>query len=158
MIFFSAVVIKIGVNPCVNVPEEVMEKLFIKSGKKSGPIQIKGKLNGKKFIQTVVKYQGAWRLYLNGEMRKAASIDTGDVAEVQLAFDPAPRNFPVPPKLMEAFDKNKKVKSVFDKLSPSRQKEITRYLSSLKSAESVDRNIRKIISHLSGKESFAGRK
>jgi uncharacterized protein YdeI (YjbR/CyaY-like superfamily) len=52
--------------------------------------------------------------------------------------------------------KNKKVKTVFDSLSPSRQKEIIRYINFLKTEASVDRNISKVIGFLSGKDRFAG--
>ncbi|MEO5572369.1 MAG: YdeI/OmpD-associated family protein [Bacteroidia bacterium] len=43
------------------------------------------------------------------------------------------------------------------KLSPYRQKEIMRYLNSMKTEESVKRNIAKIILHLTGGHAFAGR-
>ena len=119
---------------------------------------MKGKLNGKPFIQTLVKYSGAWRLYLNTPMRKAAGIDVGDLAHVQIDFDNKPRLIPMHIKLASALERNRKAKEIFEKLAPSRQKEIIRYINHLKSEESIGRNILKIVQHLTGTESFAGRK
>jgi hypothetical protein len=154
---FSATIKIIGINPYVFIPEYVLEELFIRAGKSKGAIPVKGKLNGKPFIQTLVKYSGAWRLYLNTPMRKAAGIDVGDVAHVEIDFDSKPRVIHIHTKLATAFRRNKKAKQVFDSLSPSRQKEIVRYINHLKTDESIERNIKKIIQHLTGKKTFAGR-
>lgn len=154
---FSAKILKIGINPYVLLPAEVLNTLFDQSGKDKGPIPVRGTLNGKEFTQTLVKFSGKWRLYLNTPMRQAAGIDVGDTADVKIEFDPGPRLTPMHPKLLHALSQNKKAKAAFEKLVPSRQKEITRYLNFLKTEESVVRNIEKVIRHLSGKERFAGK-
>jgi hypothetical protein len=154
---FSSRIFKIGINPVVNVPQRVLKELFKQAGKTRGPIPVKGKLNGKAFTQTVVKFQGAWRLYLNTPMRKAAGIDEGDMAHVEINFDSKPRLTPMHPQLKALLSKNKKAKQVFEKLSPYRQKEISRYLNNLKSEESVKKNMEKVIAHLLGKGRFVGR-
>lgn len=150
---FSQRILKLGINPCVNVPQRVLEGLFKQAGANSGPIPVRGKLNGKRFTQTVVKYQGAWRLYLNTKMRVAADVDEGDKAKVEIAFDPTPRVVPMHPLLRRTLSKNKNARNAFEKLSPSRQKEILRYLHSLKTHESVIRNVQNIIVLLMGRES-----
>jgi hypothetical protein len=157
MLSFSAKIQIIGVNPYVLLPKKVLEGIFKQAGKNKGAIQVKGTLNKKPFLQNLVKYSGKWRLYLNGPMRIAAGIDVGDTAHVKIEFDPKPRIIPVHPKLEAALKKNKKAKEVFDQLSPSRQKEIVRYISFLKSEGSVDKNIKRAIHFLSGKERFVGR-
>ena len=53
---------------------------------------------------------------------------------------------------------NPKAKKVFDQLSASKQKEIIKYISFLKTEESIERNIIKAISFLNGENSFVGRK
>lgn len=135
----------------------MLKELFKQAGKTRGPIPVKGKLNGKPFTQTVVKFQGAWRLYLNTPMRQAAGIDEGDIAHVEMEFDNKPRLTPMHPQLKALLSKNKKLKTVFDKFPPYRQKEISRYLNNLKSAESVKKNMERVIQHLSGKGRFVGR-
>jgi hypothetical protein len=142
---FSAKIAKIGINPYVGLPEEVLENIFEQAGKARGPIPVRGTVNGKPFIQTLVKYQGAWRLYINGIMREAAGIDVGDEVHIWLEFDPTPRMEPIHPKLERALAKNKSAKAAFEKLVPSRQKEILRYLNSMKTEETMDRNIERVI-------------
>lgn len=153
---FSAKILKIGINPYVLVPAAALKTLFEQAGKNKGPIAIKGTLNGKPFIQHLVKYSGKWRLYLNTPMRKAAGIDVGDMATVYLEFDPVPRTITMHPKLKQALEKNSKANAAFTKLTPSYQKEIIRYISNLKTEISVDRNIAKAIQHLLGKQRFIG--
>src|SRR5262245_51173470 len=148
---FSARIFIIStINPVVDVPDGVLEYLFKKAGKRTGAIAVKGKLNGAKFTHNIVKYEGAWRLYLNGPMRKAAGIDTGDMAHVEIDYDDAPRVEPMPELLEKALKKNKTARAEFEKLSPSRQKEIKRYLNSMKTEESLVRNVEKVVKHLVG--------
>ncbi len=152
MMSFTAKILIIGINPYVGIPEEVLSGLFLQAGKSKGPIPVRGTLNGEGFKQTLVKYRGAWRLYLNTPMRQNAGIDVGDNAVVEIEFDPEPRIVPMHPKLARALSRNKEAKAAFEKLTPSRQKEILRYLNSMKTDESLVRNIEKVIQHLSGKK------
>jgi len=154
---FSSKIQIIGVNPYVLLPSTLLKYVFQKAGKDKGAIPVQLKIGGKDFIQNLVKYSGKWRLYLNGPMRKAASKDVGDTIDIQIDFDPKPRTTPVHPKLKKAFKENPTAKKAFEKLSPSRQKEILRYINFLKSEESVDKNIKRAISHLVAKQSFVGR-
>jgi len=154
---FSAKIFRIGINPYVLIPAPVLNEIFKKANKNKGPIPVRGELNGHSFIQTLVKYAGKWRLYLNGPMRKGAIAGVGDVVVVEIGFDPRPRKIELHPKLKAAFGKNKRVAGVFSKLPPSRQKEIIRYIANLKSEESVEKNVKRVIGFLSGRERFVGR-
>ena len=104
---FSAKIFKIGINPYMLLPNAVLNDLFRESGKSKGPIPVRGTLNGKPFIQTLVKYRGKWRLYLNTPMRKAAGIDVGDVGVVKIEFDPAERTVSLHPELQKALNQNR---------------------------------------------------
>lgn len=156
---FSAKIYIISkINPVVDVPDDVLEYLFAKAGKRTGAIPVKGKLNGAAFTHNIVKYAGAWRLYLNGPMREAAKIDgtgDGETAKVEIGYDPVERITPMPPALEKALKKNKAARAEFDKLSPSRQREIQRYLNSMKTEESLVRNVEKVIKHLIGEPTDA---
>jgi hypothetical protein len=145
---FSAKIAKIGINPYVSLPEKVLESIFEQAGKTKGPIPVRGTINGKPFTQTLVKYQGAWRLYINGMMREAAGVDVANEANIKIEFDPAPRAEPIHPKLEAALTKERTAKRAFENLIPSRQKEILRYLNSMKTEESLDRNIERVIKQL----------
>jgi hypothetical protein len=148
---YSARIAKIGINPYTYVPKDVLDGLFEQSGKTKAPIPVRGTINGKGFIQTLVKYQDAWRLYINGEMRQAAGVDVGDEAHIKIEFDPEPRIESIPTKFGNALSKNLAARTAFEKLAPSRRKEMLRYLNSMKTETSLERNIEKIIQHLLGK-------
>lgn len=147
---FSAKIYKIGINPVVDPPDDVLEVLFEQTGRSKGPIPVSGRLDGADFIQTLVKYQGVWRLYINGEMLKASGLKSGDMAKVEIEFDPHPRLVPMPRQLKTAFGQNKQANDAFASLSPSRRKEILRYLGSLKTVESLERNVENVIRQLAG--------
>lgn len=146
---------KIGINPVVDPPDRVLEAIFEQAGKSKGPIPVRGKLNGSEFIQTLVKYQGAWRLYVNGPMLKDSGLVVGDRAKIEIEFDPRPRDVPAPPKFAAALKKDKLAKLAFEELSPSRQKEILRYLSFLKTDAALKTNIDRTLRHLRGERAEA---
>lgn len=149
---FSAKIEIIGINPFVHLSKPVLNFIFKQADKDKGPIPVRGKLNGHPFKQTLVKYKGHWRLYLNTPMRENAGIDVGDMAKVEIEFDPTPRTVPVFKPLVLALIKDKRAQLAFEKLAPSHQKEIYRYFNQLKSAETRTKNIEKIIRHLLGQQ------
>lgn len=157
MHFFKAKIQIIGVNPYVLLPAAILKEIFKAAGREKGSMPVQGTIDGHRFIQTLVKYSGKWRLYLNTPMRKAAKKEVGDWIEVAIEIDRNERIIPIHPKLSAALKKNQKAKIVFDQLSPSRRKEIVRYIANLKSAEAVERNVEKAISFLQGKTRFVGR-
>lgn len=149
---FSATIYKIGINPVVDPPELVLCKLFDQAGRSKGPVPVTGKLNGAEFIQTLVRYRGAWRLYVNGPMLKASGLKVGDIAKVEIEFDARPRETPMPPRFAKALQKDKAAKEAFELLTPSRKKEVLRYLGFLKTDESLERNIARVMAHLRGEK------
>lgn len=154
---FSAKIQIIGINPYVLVPSEVLKYIFEKAGKDKGAIPVKLRLRRQDFIQNLVKYSGKWRLYLNTPMRDVAGKEVGDMIDIKIDFDEKPRTTSMHPKLLEALKKNLTAKSAFEKLSPSRQKEILKYINFLKSETTVDKNIKRAITHLTTNKPFIGR-
>ena len=147
---FSATIHKIDINPYVQVPDDILRKLQQDANKEKGPIPVKGTLQGKPFSTTVVKFRVLWRLYLNTDMHRAANVDVGDHVTINIQVDHTPRTVTAPRRFTLALSKNKRAKDAFQKLAPSRQKEILRYLNSLKQAETLERNIEKVIQFLQG--------
>ena len=154
---FKAKIEIIGVNPFVFLPERVLQKVFRHAGKDKGKIPVKMKIDGHEFTQTLIKWSGSWRLYLNTPMRKAAQKDVGDVANFEIAYDPIERAVPMHPKFEKSLRENTEAKKVFDSLRPSLQLEINRYLGSLKTESSVDRNVTRAIQFLLGNGRFVAR-
>jgi bacteriocin resistance YdeI/OmpD-like protein/uncharacterized protein DUF1905 len=154
---FKADIEIIGINPFVFVPDRILKNIFKQAHKDKGPIPIRGTINGQPYKQTLVKYRGAWRLYINTTMLNNSPKRIGETVVVEVDFDPISRDIKPHPKLVMAFKENKEAKKVFDNLPPSRQNEIVRYISFLKTEKSVVRNIQKAIDHLVGKNRFVGR-
>lgn len=154
---FKATIELIGINPFVFVPEKILAEVLQKAGKEKGPIPIKGTINKIPYRQTLVKYAGHWRLYINTIMLKDSPKRIGETITISIVFDPDDRKLSMHPRLAKALAKNKEANKNFKQLPASRQQEIIRYISNLKTAESVERNILKAINFLSGNGSFVGR-
>lgn len=138
-ISFTGQIHKLGINPCVDVPSNVIE-FFGKT-----KIPVIAEINKYKFKTTIIKYSGEYRLYINGLTIKGAKVQVGDVVNIEIEYNPIEEKFPVPSELKEAFIKDKKLKVMFDKLAPYRRKEILRYLGFLKTSESRQRIVNKLI-------------
>lgn len=154
---FKAEIDIIGVNPFVFVPDKILNNLFKQAGKEKGAIPVKGTLNGNSYKQTLVRFKGAWRLYINTTMLKNSPRRVGESITLTIEFDASDRSIKPHPLLAKAMKNNIEAKKVFDKLTPSRQKEIIRYISFLKTEESIIRNIDRVIGFLCGNGRFVGR-
>jgi hypothetical protein len=146
---FSAKIKKVGINPYVDPPKRVTAPFKIRDY-----IAVKGTINGKKFAQTLVPVGGGkHRLFINGVMRAAANVDVGSWITVTLRPDRKVREVPMPAALETRLRKNPKARAVWDSLTPSRRKEIKRYLNSAKRAETLARNIEGTMAFLQTKKS-----
>ena len=154
---FKATIEIIGINPFVYVPAEILKEIFAEAGKEKGHIPVCVVINDQKHRQTLVKYKGEWRLYINTTMVRDSPKRVGETIEIDIAFDPSDRSIEPHPGLLTALDQHQEAKRVFEALPPSRQKEIIRYIASLKSADSIAKNIEKAIGFLTGKNKFVGR-
>lgn len=155
---FEATIQIIGVNPFVFVPEDILLLLFGIHGKDKGPIPIRGELNNKAYQQTLVKYKGDWRLYINTSMLKHSPERIGEKIKISISYDASDRSIKAHPLLVQALKENPRAGKKFESLPPSLQKEIVRYISFLKAEESIRRNVARAIRFLLGKEGFIGRK
>lgn len=143
---FSAKIFKVGINPCVDAPEEVSRAFG-----KRGYVAVIGTLNGHPFRANLVPIgEGRHRLYLNAEMRKGAKADVGDTVQIALEVDAESRELAMPDDLAEALQAAKGAPEAFEALTPSRRKEILTVLLHTKLPETRQRRIERIIDHLAG--------
>jgi hypothetical protein len=154
---FKATVEMIGINPFVFIPENILGKIFEQSGKNKGPIPVKGIVNNNPYKQTLMKFKGSWRLYINTIMLKDSPKRIGEEIELTIVFDPIKRTIIPNKKFIKALEENIVARKVFDGLSPSLKHEIIRYISFLKTEVSIDKNIEKAINFLLGIGRFIGR-
>ncbi|HYH14728.1 MAG TPA: YdeI/OmpD-associated family protein [Flavisolibacter sp.] len=90
-------------------------------------------------------------------MLKHSPKKIGETVKIAIAFDPTDRTIEAHPKLVKALEESPAAKKVFDSLPASRQKEIVRYISFLKTEGSIDKNVSRAINFLLGKDRFIGR-
>ena len=154
---FTAVLHIIGINPFVFVPPAILAAIFKTAGRDKGPIPVSGTINDTPYRQTLVRYKGDWRLYINTTMLKKSPERIGEKIKVTIVVDTTDRSIQPHPKLVKALKADPGARKVFDGLRPSLQHEIVRYIDNLKTPESVDRNVAKAIAFLLGKERFIGR-
>lgn len=147
----------IGINPFVFIPEAILNDIFIQAGKNKGHIPVCGTVNEIPFTQTLLKYDGEWRLYINLKMLPNSPKRIGETITIKITYDNSDRTIGIHPKLVEALDLDKEVKNTFESLKPSLQKEIIKYISFLKSEESIAKNIKLIIGFLKGENKFLTR-
>lgn len=144
-------------NPFVELPSPILDRLFGEAGRDKSPIPVRGSINGKPFRQTLVKFRSVWRLYVNMQMLDDSPRRIGESIEVEVEFDPDERTIAQHPRFADALAANADAKDAFERLPPSRQKEILRYIASLKTEASVKRNVERAINHLLGEDRFVGR-
>ena len=154
---FSATLEIVGVNPFVFVPARVLAALLRDAGREKGPIPICGTVNGAAYRQTLVRYRGEWRLYVNTAMLKDSPKRVGERLRLTVSIDAASREVEVPPRFAAALDANAAARTAFEALTPSRRKEIVRYLGNLKGEEALERNIARALRFLVGDGRFVGR-
>jgi uncharacterized protein YdeI (YjbR/CyaY-like superfamily) len=80
-------------------------------------------------------------------MLKGSGTKPGDRAGFSIEQDLEPRDEPFPAGLKKALANNRLLDE-FNQLTPARKKEVLRYLNNLKTKESLQRNIEKVITQL----------
>lgn len=99
-------------------------------------------LNGKfSYPNTVAVMGGKYMIGVSKERRKLAGVTPGEMIEVTLELDTAPRVMDVPPDLQKALDKDKVAKAYFATLSYSNQR---RHIDPINDARTPETRARRI--------------
>jgi hypothetical protein len=150
MLAFRATIRIRGINPYVAVSPARAGR--IKPGWRK-PLPVLVRVNSKPAkapwkINMMPAGDGSFYLYLHGDVRRASGTRVGDVVTVEVEFDPEYRGgplTPMPAALRSALGANQTAMAAWRAFTPSRQKEIVRYLVSLKSADARERNIARVM-------------
>lgn len=146
---FEAKIYPIGINWAVDVPYAISQQMI----PEKGYIRIKGQINGFDFRQTLVPVKNSpYRLFVNLLMMKGGKTALGEVAEfsIEQNHEKVEQMYEMPDALMQALKTNE-LEAEFDKLSPSRKKDILKYLHYLKTPETLQKNVDKVIVQLQQK-------
>jgi len=143
---FKAIIYKTGINYCVDVPADITSRLQ----KVKGYIRIKGTVNGIYFTKSLVPVKGApYRLFINTITMKGIREMVSQIAELSITADLSnpEEEHPMHPQLLNKLQQHGLLHR-FDALTPSRRKEILRYLNNIKTPETLEKNIQKAIKQL----------
>ena len=143
---FKAKIYQTGINWAVDVPLEITAQLIVEKGY----IKIKGQINGFDFTQTLVPVKNApYRLFVNAIMMKGGKTALGEVAAFAIEQDTIPeeKRYSMPELLATALLENN-LETAFESLTAARKKDILKYLSFVKTEETMQRNIAKLLAQL----------
>lgn len=135
-----------GNNTGIEIPQNVIEAL----GSSKRPA-LKVKVNGYTYRTTLGFMDGKSMLSFSSEHRAASGIKGGDVLDVDVELDTAPRTVEVPKDLAAAM-KKAGVTAAYEASAPSAKKEFVRQVESAKAEETRQRRIVKIIDTLKKKK------
>jgi hypothetical protein len=142
---FSTTVVRRGRFVCLDLPETASKKLG-----SEGRVPVGGTINGFPFETSVFPDgEGGHYLMLNQEMRKGASVEVGDNANIILKVDPRVGTLEIPEDLQRALAKNDKARSAFEDLSHSHKKEYLEWVAEAKRPETRARRIDRTVELLS---------
>ena len=127
----------------MEVPAKVVESLG--AGKRP-PVRVT--INGFTYRNTVAVYGGKYLLGVSAENRAGAGVAAGDVVDVELELDTAPREVALPTDFRRALDGAPKAKDFFEGLSYSNKSRIVLSIEGAKAAETRARRIEKAVSQL----------
>ncbi len=145
---FTATIHKLGINPCVDVPKEIVTALLLAAKKKNAPVQVKCELLGTLFDANIVRYAGNWRLYLNTPVRKSSQRDVGDTVEIMLHYDPTIRMPPMPQAFRQALKDDTEALRLW-RLRPSAKRyEMLQYLNGKTNDAALAASIIEVIERL----------
>lgn len=148
---FKAKIYKVGINAVVDVPHSVSGKMK----PEKGYIRVKGTINGFDFATTLVPVKNEpYRLFVNIPMLKGGNTALGDEARFSIKqnFEAKENDYPMLAELEQQL-KAKSLYPAFEALTPSRRKDILKYLNYIKTPETLQKNIDKVIKQLEDKSS-----
>lgn len=125
------------------VPAEVVESLG--HGKRP-PVIVT--IKGYSYRNTVAVYGDEYLIGVAADHRAAAGVQAGDVLDVDLEIDTAPREVDVPADFAAALDADAEAKRFFEGLSYSNKRRFTLAVDDAKSAETRQRRIEKFVTQL----------
>lgn len=141
-----------GINPYLLLSAKLAQQL--RPGWRK-PMPVRVAINGQPrppaSINLMPVGDGSFYLYLNGPVREASGTAVGDRVTAELTFDARYRGGPthaIPRSLEQGLRARPKLARAWEELTPSRRKEILRYLGSLRTAEARERNVVKLLAAL----------
>ena len=141
---FSASIYRLGTNYCVDVPAEASCAL----GSGTHP-PVAGEVAGVAFrTRLTPRGGGAYRLFLNGEVRAAAAAGLGDVVEVEVWPDDTPHDPMLPADLASALDAIPGGLEAFESVTEAQREGMVAFLERARTAETRARYVGRVVEEM----------
>jgi Bacteriocin-protection, YdeI or OmpD-Associated/Domain of unknown function (DUF1905) len=127
----------------LQVPEEIVTAL----GSSRRPA-VRVTINGYSYRSSVVSMGGVFLLGVSAENRAGAGVSAGDVLDVDLGLDTAPREVAVPADFAAALDAEPRARTAFEALSYSNKRRVVTAIEGAKTEETRQRRIAKSVATL----------
>lgn len=122
------------------------EQVAALGGPKNAPITL---TIGDATVRTRIGQMGGRNMVgLSKERREALEVQAGDEVDAVIALDTTEREIEVPPELAAALADDPTAKSAFDRLTPSKRKEMARSIREAKAPETRQRRLEKALDQL----------
>jgi Bacteriocin-protection, YdeI or OmpD-Associated/Domain of unknown function (DUF1905) len=130
----------------VEVPDEVVAAL---GGR--GRIPVRASFNGVPYRGSIVRMGGVMMLGVTKAIMAEAAAGPGDLLDIVVENDEAPREVEVPQELSKALKRNPAAAAVWDGVSFSHRREYVGYIVEAKREETRARRVEKTIRELAGR-------
>lgn len=138
---FAATLYKLGINRCVDVPEEISRAL---GGK--GYISVVASTQGLAVRTTLVPAgNGQYRLFVDGKIRKKLGVDASNLIGIILWRDTKPNEISVPEDVAAALRKTHGARRAFENITPALRREFLRWVLNAKRPETRVKRIARAI-------------
>ena len=145
---FSGRIYKVGLIRYVDVPADISKRL---DG--GAHVPVAGEVDGVPLRTTMVSRGGvAYRLAIHGDIRKKLRVDSGAVVEVAIALDEQSREPELPPALALALRNAPRAQQKFRGMTTALRRQIVRYLTAVKTRETLERRAVKFVARLERRE------
>ena len=143
---FSGRIYQVGMIRYVDVPADISKRF---DG--GAHVPVAGEVEGVPLRTTLVsRGKGAYRLAIHGDIRKKLRVDAGAVVEVAIARDERSREPALPPSLVLALRNAPGAQQKFRAMTTALRRQIVRYLTAVKTQETLERRVTKFIARLEG--------
>jgi hypothetical protein len=127
----------------IEVPAKVVEALG--AGKRP---PVRATINGYTYRSSIASLGGVYMLSVSAEVRERAGVAAGNVVDVDVELDTAPREVAVPDDLAQALKQDAAAKRFFEGLSYSNQRRLVMAIDAAKTAETRQRRIAQTVEKL----------
>lgn len=119
-------------------------------------VPVRGTINGFPFRSSLMPMGGCHRMVVNKQMRDGAGVKAGDIVNVVMERDDAPRTVEIPSLLQKELAKSKTAQANWEKLSFTHRKEMARSITEVKQEETRLRRLAKVMDVLKNGKKWTG--